>query len=78
MKSKGVQAPTPAALADVTSAVTGVMMQPEYAKAVGRMAYTWGWPIVNQLNRSAAIAQAPEHGGTTEEDMKAFAEGGAL
>jgi hypothetical protein len=76
MKSKGVQVPT-AAPAEVTSATSGEILPPEYATAVGRMAYIWGWPIVNQLNRSAAIAQAPEHGGTTEEEMKAFAEGGA-
>ena len=45
-------------------------MQPEYAKAVGRMAYIWGWPMANQLNRSAAITQAPEHEGNTKEEMK--------
>ena len=37
-------------------------MQPGYAKAVGRMAYIWGWPMVNQINRRAAITQAPEPG----------------
>ena len=37
-------------------------MHPEYAKAVGRMAYVWGWPMVNQINRRAAITQAPEPG----------------
>jgi hypothetical protein len=74
MKSKGVQVPTPAAPADVTSATTGVIMQPEYAQAVGRMAYLWGWPMVNQLNRSAAITLAPGDGGNTEEEMKAFTE----
>ena len=37
-------------------------MHPDYAKAVGRMAYIWGWPLVNQINRRAAITQAPEPG----------------
>ena len=37
-------------------------MHPEYAKAIGRMAYVWGWPMVNQMNRRAAITQAPQPG----------------
>ena len=56
------QVPAPQAAADVTAPATGVLMHPEYAKAIGRMAYIWGWPMVNQLNRRAAITQAPEPG----------------
>ena len=37
-------------------------MHPEYAKTIGRMAYVWGWPMVNQMNRRASITQAPEPG----------------
>jgi hypothetical protein len=37
-------------------------MHPEYARAVGRMAYIWGWPMVNMLNRSGSVAQVPEPG----------------
>lgn len=48
--------------ADVTPPATGVVMHPEYAKVIGRMAYVWGWPMVNQMNRRAAITQAPEPG----------------
>jgi hypothetical protein len=55
-----VQAPKTAA--DVTVPATGIVMHPEYAKAIGRMAYVWGWPMVNQINRRAAITQAPEPG----------------
>jgi hypothetical protein len=29
-------------------------MTPEYVAAVGRYAYIWGWPLVNNLNRSLA------------------------
>ena len=25
---------------------------PAYAKTIGRMAYVWGWPLVNMINRS--------------------------
>ena len=56
------QVPIPQTAADVTAPATGVTMHPEYAKAVGRMAYIWGWPMVNQINRRAAITQAPEPG----------------
>jgi hypothetical protein len=37
-------------------------MQPGYIKTVARMAYVWGWPMVNQTNRRAAITQAPHPG----------------
>jgi len=56
------QVPPPATAADVPAAATGIVMHPEYAKTTGRMAYVWGWPMVNMLNRSAAITQAPEPG----------------
>ena len=56
------QVPLPTTPADVTAPATGIVMHPEYAKAIGRVAYVWGWPMVNMLNRSAAITQAPEPG----------------
>jgi hypothetical protein len=37
-------------------------MYPEYAKAIGRAAYIWGWPMVNMINRRAAITKAPVAG----------------
>lgn len=37
-------------------------MHPEYVRTLGRMAYVWGWPIVNQFNRRTAITQAPQPG----------------
>ena len=44
------QVPIPTKLSDVTPPATGIVMHPEYAKAVGRFAYIWGWPMVNQMN----------------------------
>jgi hypothetical protein len=52
----------PDAASEVTIAANGVNMHSEYAKTIGRMAYVWGWPIVNQINRRASITQAPKPG----------------
>ena len=51
-----------ATAAVVTPAATGVDMHPEYARALGRVAYIWGWPMVNQFNRRTAITKAPAPG----------------
>ena len=56
------QVPLPKTAAEVTSPAKGVIMQPEYAKAVGRLAYIWGWPMVNMINRRASVTQAPQPG----------------
>jgi hypothetical protein len=37
-------------------------MTAAYVQMVGRMAYMWGWPLVNMANRAAAFAKAPEPG----------------
>jgi hypothetical protein len=47
---------------DVTEPATGVVMFPEYARAIAQMAYIWGWPMINMINRRAAITQAPQPG----------------
>jgi hypothetical protein len=47
---------------NVTEPATGVVMQPDYARTIAQMAYVWGWPIVNMINRRAAITQAPQPG----------------
>jgi hypothetical protein len=52
----------PAAAADVTQAATGIVMSPEYARVIGQMAYVWAWPMVNMINRRAAITKAPHPG----------------
>jgi hypothetical protein len=56
------QVTLPKTAADVTAPATGIIMHPAYAKAVGRFAYIWGWPMINMLNRSAAITKAPQPG----------------
>jgi hypothetical protein len=43
-----------------SQSATGSAMQPGYAKTIARLAYVWGWPMVNMANRYAAITQAPE------------------
>ncbi len=43
-------------------ASTDIVMHPEYAKSIARMAYIWGYPMVNMMNRRAAIGAAPEPG----------------
>lgn len=37
-------------------------MTPAYVETVARMAYIWGWPLVNNYNRAAAVANLPEPG----------------
>ena len=56
------QVPAPQTPADLALPSNDVIMQPEYAAAIARTAYIWGWPMVNMLNRRAAITQAPEPG----------------
>jgi hypothetical protein len=46
----------------LTLPASGVVMPPGYAKTVARMAYLWGWPLVNQLNRSTTMTQVPRVG----------------
>ena len=52
----------PATASEVTAPVSGAIMNEEYVRTIGRMAYTWGWPLVNNFNRRANITQAPEPG----------------
>ena len=56
------QVALPTTAADVTAPATGIVMHPAYAKAAGGLAYVWGWPMVNMLNRSTAITKAPQPG----------------
>lgn len=49
---------------ETTLAITpsSVQLHPEYARSLARAAYIWGYPMVNMLNRRAAITKAPEPG----------------
>jgi hypothetical protein len=52
----------PASAAEVTQPASGIEMTPDYARVVGQMAYIWAWPMVNMINRRAAITKAPQPG----------------
>src|SRR4051794_27834995 len=52
----------PNTAADVPGPPSGTAMTKAYVQAVGRMAYVWGWPLVNSANRAKAFAKAPEPG----------------
>lgn len=47
---------------DVSGPVAGTAMTEAYAKAVGRFAYVWGWPMVSMLNRRTGLTSVPEPG----------------
>jgi len=52
--------PSPAS--SIAGTPAGTVMSKEYVATVGRMAYIWGWPLVNNLNRSLAMKDLPEPG----------------
>jgi hypothetical protein len=52
----------PTTPAEVPGPAPGTAMTKEYIQTVGRLAYLWGWPLVNYVNRSKAFAEAPEPG----------------
>ncbi len=56
------QYPIPGTAAEVPSPPPGTPMTRSYVETVGRMAYLWGWPLVNAANRAAAFSMIPEPG----------------
>jgi len=62
METQSQQYPIPTNAADVSGPAAGTAMTKEYVQVVGRMAYVWGWPLVNMANRAAAFSKAPEPG----------------
>lgn len=56
------QVATPKFATDVAGTPSGTVMPPAYVELVARMAYLWGWPLVNNLNRSMALKDLPEPG----------------
>ena len=58
----GVQVPIPTTPAEVPGPVPGNTMTNAYVHLVGRMAYVWGYAMVNAHNRRAAFAEAPAPG----------------
>lgn len=59
---QGQQVRIPTTTAEVPGPAAGNTMTKEYVQMVGRMAYMWGWPLVNVANRSAAFSKAAEPG----------------
>jgi hypothetical protein len=53
------QFPIPTTSAEVPGPAPGTAMTKAYVQSVGRMAYLWGWPLVNNANRHAAFSKAP-------------------
>ena len=56
------QVPIPTMPAQVPGPVPGNTMTTAYVQFIGRMAYLWGYPMVNAHNRRAAFAEAPTPG----------------
>jgi hypothetical protein len=61
-KAWAQQVPTPTTPAEVPGPPPGTDLTTAYVEAVGRAAYVWGWPLVNNANRHAAFSHAPEPG----------------
>src|SRR5215470_7589020 len=56
------QVPLPTTAAQVPGPAPGTPMTKLYVQAVARMAYVWGWPLVDAANRAVAFSKAPEPG----------------
>jgi hypothetical protein len=56
------QVPLPTIAAEVPGPAPGTAMAKPYVQTVGRMAYVWGWALVDAANRAAAAAKAPAPG----------------
>lgn len=56
------QVAQPKSAADVPGTPEGTVMTKEYVEMVGRLAYVWGWPLVNNYNRAERVKDLPEPG----------------
>jgi hypothetical protein len=57
------QVPLPKTAADVAGPASGTALTKEYVQMVGRMAYTWGYAMVNSHNRRAAFEYVTSQNG---------------
>lgn len=57
-----VPAPQAPAASDMAQPDKDAILHEGYVRAVAQMAYVWGWPMVNMINRRTAITQAPHPG----------------
>jgi hypothetical protein len=56
------QVSPPKSAMDVPGTPPRTIMTKEYVAMVGRLAYVWGWPLVNNRNRAEAVKGLPEPG----------------
>ena len=49
------QVPAPKLADQIKGTPPGTLMTNAYVEMVGRMAYIWGWPLVNTMNRAAGL-----------------------
>jgi hypothetical protein len=56
------EVPFPKSASEVTEPATGINMQADYARAIGRMAYLWGWPMAATINRSIGLTKTRQPG----------------
>ena len=56
------QVPIPTTPAEVPGPPPGTNFTTAYVQTVGRVAYVWGWELVNNAHRHAAFSEAPEPG----------------
>ncbi|MFM0167676.1 DUF1254 domain-containing protein [Paraburkholderia sediminicola] len=54
--------PPATSAAQIIGTPPGTVTTKEYVATVGRLAYLWGWPLVNNFNRSLAVKDLPEPG----------------
>jgi hypothetical protein len=56
------QVPAPQTASQVPGPASGTALTVPDVQTVARMAYVWGWPLVNMANRAVAFSKAPEPG----------------
>jgi hypothetical protein len=61
-KQQAENPPATPSAAQIAGTPSGTVMTPEYVAAIGRFAYIWGWPLVNNLNRSLGMTSVPAPG----------------
>ena len=58
--AQGQQVPLPQTASQVPGPAPGTAMTKAYVQTVGRMAYVWGWALVNMANRAEGASKAAE------------------
>ena len=56
------QVTQPGTASEIKGTPAGTVMTKEYVETIGRFAYLWGWPLVNNLNRALGVEKLPEPG----------------